>query len=509
MKRLIYLSVALLGTLLSISCGAGQPPEEAINSQPATGGQAALADIEEADPDQIEGESFVGDHLIRESWTGDLDGMVERRRIRALVVYSKTFYFYDMGQARGVTVEGLREFENVLNKKLKLGPDKHVNVIYIPVSRDRLIPGLEEGLGDIAASNLTITPERQKLVDFSIPVASGVKEIVVSGPGAPEVHQLSDLSGKEVYVRRSSSYYETLARFNSQLQSQGKPPVIIQEADENLEDEDILEMVNAGLVGLTIVDSHKATLWAEVFPSLRFQRDVAISEDNSIGWAFRKNSPKLEAAVNDFARAHRQGTAFGNTILRRYLQDTKWVRNATSEQEMAKRQAVIGLFQKYAAQYEFDWLMVAAQAYQESGLDQNAKSKVGAVGIMQVMPSTAESAPISMKEVDRNLENNVHAGVKILRHYRDQYFNDPELDEMNRTLLCFAAYNAGPNRINRLRQRAAKQGLNPNVWFRNVELVVAKSVGREPVQYVSNVYKYYIAYKLAAEAIARRAAVTQ
>lgn len=163
---------------------------------------------------------------------------------------------------------------------------------------------------------------------------------------------------------------------------------------------------------------------------------------------------------------------------------------------MAKMRAMIDLFQKYAGQYEFDWLMVAAQAYQESQLDQNAKSAVGAVGIMQVMPSTAASAPISVKGVD-DIENNVHAGVRILRHYADHYFMEPELDDVNRMLMAFAAYNAGPNRINRLRKRAAELGLNPNVWFRNVEEVVAKSVGREPVQYVSNVYKYYIAYKLA------------
>ena len=498
-KVVPLLMIALSMIALTSSCRgdpAAQEAAEVVISQPATASQVELANVEEADPGQIEGESFIGDHLVREAWTGDLDGMLKRRYIRALVVRSKTFYFYDKGQARGITYEALKEFEQSLNRKLGLSTGNQVHVMFIPVARDRLIPSLTEGRGDIAAANLTITPDRRQLVDFSTPLLTGVKEIVVTGPSSPAINQADDLSGQEVFVRRSSSYYESLERFNSQLRARGKSPVKIQEAEEHFEDEDVLEMVNAGLTGITIVDSHKAGLWAEIFDDIDPRSDVVISEGNEIAWAFRKNTPQLAAAVNDFIKTHKQGTAFGNTLLRRYLRDAKWVRGATSEQEMAKMRAMIDLFQKYAGQYEFDWLMVAAQAYQESQLDQNAKSAVGAVGIMQVMPSTAASAPISVKGVD-DIENNVHAGVRILRHYADHYFMEPELDDVNRMLMAFAAYNAGPNRINRLRKRAAELGLNPNVWFRNVEEVVAKSVGREPVQYVSNVYKYYIAYKLA------------
>jgi len=491
--RVRFLAVAT--ALLMFSCGG----ETELGTHPATGGQAAMAVLEEGDPDHIEGESFPGDQLVREAWTGDLDGMIQRRYIRALVVLSKTFYFYEKGRPYGITYESLKEFERDLNQKLGLGPEEQVHVLFIPVARDRLLPDLVEGFGDIAAANLTITTERSKLVDFSVPAGTGVKEIVVTGSRSPEIRDVGDISGQEVYVRRSSSYYESLERLNSKLRSEGKPSVRIREADESLEDEDILEMVNAGLVGMTIVDSHTAALWAETFDQIRPLPDVAISEDNAIGWAFRKNSPQLAKAVNDFGQTHKIGTAFGNILLRRYYGNAKRLRNAASEQEMAKMRLLTKLFQKYAGQYDFDWLMVTAQAYQESGLDQNVKSAAGAVGIMQVMPSTAEAEPISVDNVEE-IEANIHAGVKILRYYADHYFSEPELDEMNRMLFSFAAYNAGPNRINRLRRRAAEQGLDPNIWFRNVELVAAKSIGRETVQYVSNIVKYYIAYKLAAEA---------
>jgi membrane-bound lytic murein transglycosylase MltF len=244
------------------------------------------------------------------------------------------------------------------------------------------------------------------------------------------------------------------------------------------------------------VDDHKLQLWTQVFSDIKVHKDIAINTGGEIALAFRKDSPKLAAVINEFVKSHRAGTSFGNTLLRRYLRNTKWVRNATSEQELEKFRATIELFQKYATAYDFDWLMVAAQAYQESRLDNNARNPSGAVGIMQVLPSTAAGSPINIKDVHK-LENNIHAGVKVLRHYRDQYFNDPELDEENQTLMAFAGYNAGPNRINRMRKKAAEQGYDPNQWFDNVQRVVAKNVGREPVLYVANIYKYYVAYKLA------------
>jgi membrane-bound lytic murein transglycosylase MltF len=165
---------------------------------------------------------------------------------------------------------------------------------------------------------------------------------------------------------------------------------------------------------------------------------------------------------------------------------------------MKKFQEYVQYFQKYAQEYDFDYLMLVAQGYQESLLDQSRKNPSGAVGIMQVIPRYAAAPPISISNVDR-AENNIQAGAKMLRNIAETYFNDDKLDATNKTLMVFAAYNAGPNRIVRLRRKAAREGLNPNQWFGNVELVVAKDVGQETVQYVNNIYKYYVAYKLTLE----------
>jgi membrane-bound lytic murein transglycosylase MltF len=222
----------------------------------------------------------------------------------------------------------------------------------------------------------------------------------------------------------------------------------------------------------------------------------------------RKNNPQLKQLLAGFISTHGARTSFGNTVLRRYLQKTTWVKNSTSQQEMAKFIATIALFQKYATEYDFDYLMIAAQGYQESMLNQDRKSRRGAVGIMQVLPKYAAASPINISSVG-NADGNIHAGVKMLRNIADTYFNDGNLDATNRTLFVFAAYNAGPSRIAGLRKKASEMGLDPNVWFSNVELVAAQDIGQETVTYVGNIYKYYVSYKLALEERTRRQKAAQ
>ncbi len=432
-----------------------------------------------------------------DTWTGDFDGMVERHRIRALVAFSKTFYFLDQGTQRGASYEVLKEFEKTINKALKKKTVK-VEMVFIPVSRDGLIPGLVEGRGDIAAANLTITPERQEFVDFSDPFFTGVSEIVVSGPGAPKLASVDDLAGKTIHVRESSSYYASLVLLNEQLKKAGKSEVKLIPADENLEDEDLLEMVNAGLMLMIVMDSHKAEFWAQIFDKITLNPKVAVRTGGKIAWAFRKDSPKLKKTVNAFVKKNKKGTLMGNIIFKRYLKNTKYVKNSLSDEELAKFEATIDLFQKYSSQYDFDWLILAALGYQESGLDQSVRSHVGAVGVMQVMPSTASDPKVNIPNIEE-VEPNIHAGVKYLHFLHHRYFRDSAVDELNQWLFTFAAYNAGPARVRRLRKEATEIGLDPNIWFRNVEIVAAKRIGRETVQYVSNIYKYYAAYRLLTE----------
>jgi membrane-bound lytic murein transglycosylase MltF len=433
---------------------------------------------------------------------GDFDEMVQHGTIRALVVYSKTFYFLDRGRQHGISYEVLKEFEKFINKKLKTKILK-VQVVFIPVSRDELMPSLLNGLGDIAVANLTITTERQKQVDFSNPFLGGVKELLVTGPAAPPINSIDDLTGKEIHVRRSSSYYESLIQLNTSFKNAGKSQMKLVLADEIFEDEDLLEMVNAGLIPMIVMDSHKAQFWKQIFDNIAVHQGIAVRAGGEIAWAFRKNSPKLKAVVNDFVKGHKKGTMLGNILFKRYLQNTKYVKNSMSEKELKKYNSMVQLFKKYAGEYNFNSLMIAAQAYQESGLDNSRRSHAGAVGVMQLLPTTAADPNVSIANIEK-LENNIHAGTKYLRFIIDRYYKDEPMDDVNKLLFAFASYNAGPARVRGLRKEAVAMGLDPNVWFRNVEIVAAKSIGRETVQYVSNIYKYYIAYQMVVKQIDKK-----
>jgi membrane-bound lytic murein transglycosylase MltF len=361
------------------------------------------------------------------------------------------------------------------------------------VSRDELIPSLNAGRGDVIMADMTVTPERQALVDFTEPWIGGVDEIVVTAPGEPPVASVDDLAGREVFVRPSSSYYASLLRANERLTATAKKPITLTPAPEEFEDEDLLEMANAGLVRLLIVDNHKAWFWQRVWPKLRLYPAVTLRTGGEIAWAVRKNSPELVSALDTFLADNGKDSLNARMIFRRYLLNTQYAKNATADAAGARFRRLVAMFRKYGARYNLDWMLMAAQGYQESKLDQNARSQVGAVGVMQVMPDTGKSLGVGdIHAVDPN----IHAGVKYIRQMIDRNFAGEPVDDLNKVLFAFAAYNAGPGRLRQLRREAVDRGLDGNVWFDNVERVAADRIGRETVTYVSNIYKYYVAYLL-------------
>ncbi len=434
---------------------------------------------------------------VMHSMKGDYPELVKRRVIRVLVPPSKTFFFIDKGRKRGVTYDALMTFEKYINRKQK-NKNLQIKVVVLPTSRKNLLPDLLAGRGEIAAGNLTVTPERRKLVDFSEPILTGINEIIVTGSKEPALNSLFDLAGREVFVRRSSSYYSSLQYLNKTLQEAGKQPVKIQLVDEYLEDEDLLEMVNAELLPMVVVDDIKGRFWGKIFPHIVLHPDLQVRAGGKIAWAIRKDTPKLKEVVNGFIRKNKKGTLTGNILYDRYWKNTKYVRNNLNSRERKRYKQTVALFKKYGKKFAFPYLLLTALAYQESGLDQKKRSHAGAVGIMQVLPKTATDKNVGIRHIDK-IDNNVHAGSKYLRFMKNRCFSDGSLDELNCDLFTIAAYNAGPARIAQLRKEAKRRGLNPNVWFNNVEVIAARRIGRETVRYVSNIYKYYVAYKRIAQ----------
>ncbi len=480
LRLLPFLMVPFILSLLILgACEGGKDKDEDKAAAAETAAKDSLLELIES---------------VGEVRFGDLEAIRERGVLRALVTYSRTDFFLDHGRIRGIQADFLREFEKQLNAGIE-DPTRRTRVHFLPVAFDQLIPALNAGLGDVAAAFLTLTPERLQMVDFAASRRMTVDEIVVSHQAAPALGGLEDLAGREVYVLRNSSYAEHLRKLNDGFRERGLAPVAVVEADPLLLSEDILEMVNAGIVDVTVVDSYRAELWARVLPALVLHHDLRLAEGNAVGWAVRETSPRLKAELESFITAKGKGSLIGNILFREYFENTQWIEDPT-EGERRRVERYFALFREYGERYGFDELMLAAVAFQESGLRHDRRSHRGAVGIMQLLPTTAADPNVGIPDIS-DVEDNIHAGTRYLAFLRDRYFADPAITEADRRALTWAAYNAGPAKVRRMRALAAELGLDPDVWFGNVEVAAGRIVGRETVTYVANIQKYYVAYQLA------------
>jgi len=437
--------------------------------------------------------------ISNKPWTGDFDQMLDRRIIRVLVPYSRTLYFNDKGHERGITADTVRDFERWINKKYaKTLRKRPLTVFIIPTTRDKLLPDVTKGIGDIAAGDITVTEDRLKVVDFASAADwLSMKELVVTGPKKPAIGTSDDLSGKTVHVRKSSSYYESLEALNARFKKEGKPAAKLVLVPDALEDEDMMEMINAGLLEAIIVDDWLAKMWAQILPKIKVNEQAAVREGGKVGWAIRKESPKLKAEILKFYETFLKKQGVLAYRLKQYMSRVKQIKDPTGQAEWKRFEETLALFEKYGQEYNFDSLLLAAQGYQESHLDQKRKSPVGAVGVMQVMPATGKELKVGDITVT---EPNIHAGAKYMDQLMTKYFPDADFKENNRSLFAFASYNAGPGNISKMRKEATKRGLDPDKWLNNVEIVTAEKIGMETTTYVRNIFKYYVAYKLQLEA---------
>ena len=501
--------LSVCGIVLALSCsGPSSPPGNAegrplSNSTKKTEPTSESQGEPSATPPGTDSDVEFGAVLTRfnEPFTGDLKDLRQRGFIRVLVSYSKSNFFYDAGHPKGFEVELFRQFEDYLNRGKSL--KDRVRIVFVTAPFDRLLEDLRDGRGDIAAAGLTITPARRAQVAFSDPYLADVREVVVANRSLRGLRAAEDLAGRQIHVVAGSSYVEHLNDLSREFVASGLPAIEVVEMGSDLVTEDLLEMVHAGVLELTVVDHHIAEAWAEVLTQIQVRDDLAIHAGGAIGWAVRRENPKLRELLDSFVRQNRKGTLLGNILFKRYFARSKWIRNPLSPTDRAKVEDGAAVWKKYGEQYDIDWLALVAQAYQESGLDQRKTSPAGAVGVLQLLPSTAADPSVGIPDIT-TLENNIHAGAKYLAFLRERYFSDPEIEPKARLDFAWAAYNAGPARIRRLRRAAEERGLDPNRWFHNVEEIAAEEIGRETIDYVANINKYYVAYRLSFEAEQRR-----
>ena len=426
---------------------------------------------------------------------GDLDRVLEERRLRVLVPYARPFFFVEDGQPKGITFELFREFGTWLEEQNDLRRGD-LSIICIPCPLDAVVPWLNEGYGDVAAGALTITPERSAEVAFTAPLVKDVDEVLLASQDAPPVASLSDLAGREVWVADGSSYAEHLAARSEELVAKGLEPIRIMRARPTLTTTALIEMVHAGILDYIVCDAYLAELWAQELDGLRLHLDVKVHTGGELAWAMRKDNTQLHAALNEFAKTAKKGSLLGNILIKRYFGSTKWIHNPIDEEHRARIDRYAGWIQELSEEYDFDWLRVAAQCFQESRLDPDAVSRSGALGLMQLLPSTAKDMGC---EDPTDPKQNLRAGIKYLDWLRTNFFDEPELEEEERMNFILAAYNAGPGNVRRWRKEAPEHGLDPNRWRHNVERLALEHVGVQPVRYVDNIEAYYVAYTLAIE----------
>jgi membrane-bound lytic murein transglycosylase MltF len=430
-----------------------------------------------------------------------------KRSIRVLVNYNATNYFIIKGKQAGLEYELMNSFEKSLNKGHSA--DKKIHFIFISLPFDQLIPALLNGQGDIIAAGMTITPERSAKIAFSNPYRTNISEVTVRHRDAEKLENADQLAGKTVHVVRGSSYFSHLQQLNNRFKKEKKSAINIIQTDKSLVSEDILQMVNAGIYQYSVMDSHIASLWSRVLDNIVIETDATISTGSQIAWGVRKNDTALKFKLNTFLKDHKQGTMIGNVLFNRYYKHTKWINNPVSDSSMKRLHEYQKSFIKYGQQYDIDWVMLTALGYQESKLNQWAVSKQGAVGVMQIKPSTAADKNVNITGVKNSYDRNIHAATRYLAFLRSRYFSDPKIAPVEQLAFTLAAYNAGPGRIIKMRSKAKLLGKDPDKWFFNVEEVTRRYTSSEPVIYVANIMKYYLAFKSTIDAEDARMRATQ
>lgn len=425
---------------------------------------------------------------VESSFTGDLTELRERRIIRVLVSHTRTNFFTTPRGFRGIEYDLLKSYENYLNTGVRK-KRYETHLTFIPVPFSELLEKLAEGYGDIAASGITVTHKRAESIDFTDPYITEINEVLVSNVHSTKVKNISDLSGKKIVVVANSSYLSHLTLINQLLERVRFETIDIVVADKMLEAEDLLELVNRRVYDYTIVDNHIANIWEDVLNNIQVHPKIIFAKNSNIAWAVQKDLPELKQSLNSFIQKHaKKGNLLGNSVYNKYFGDSYWLSKPLTHDLLKKKPCLRYYFEYYSEFYDIDWQLVASLAYQESHFKQHKKSSAGAIGIMQIKPSTARDRQVNIKNINR-LENNIHAGIKYLTFLKERYFSDQKYTEKESLNFALAAYNAGPARVQRLQNEAKKDGLNPFVWFYNVETVARKRVGLETVNYVASIQK--------------------
>ncbi|WP_019410718.1 transglycosylase SLT domain-containing protein [Pseudomonas psychrophila] len=418
----------------------------------------------------------------------DLAQIRSSQVLRVLVNQSRNSSGEVQGQDIGVEYHRLRAFERYLNARARDGQE--ISLKIIPKAKDQLLGALMRGEGDLMAPGELLDVKPTHAVSPSDPIVERVPLLLVGVKGERHYTRFEQLSGRTVALTTGSAAGDSINLINQKLALRKLPPVKVEWVDPSLAVEDVLEMVQAGIFHLTIVEKPIAERWATLMPKLRFDRQVLISEPAAMRWFVRRDASMLHASVDKFLASYKapsnQDVAFERVYRRLYR-----VHYPLAKADRQKLEKLRPVLQKHARQQGMDWLNLAALAFKESALDPAARGSGGATGLLQITPSAAQR--VGVNDI-KNVDSNVQAGAKYLALIRRKFFSSPKLNERERMAFVLAAYNMGPERVQAMRAEAKRRGLNPNQWFFQVERIAMEQVGMSGVSYVNSVNKYYLAF---------------
>ncbi|MCI5147922.1 MAG: lytic transglycosylase F [Candidatus Electrothrix sp. MAN1_4] len=434
----------------------------------------------------------------REIWLGDLDGILERGQLRVLLSFSPTFFFQAKGQKMGLSTEILKRYEQFLNDQVVLG-DKKMKLVFLPTPQERLLADLLAGKGDIVAADIQIQPAQKKQVKYISPVALEIQEVLVTRPDAAQFKSIFNLSGQKITVRANSPYAASLQELNNTLTSIGRKPVVIQEADPFLKDENLLEMTAAGLLPMTVIDSHVGKFWSTILHNIQLHKKIALRTAKELTWAIRADNILLEESIKYFKKNDYFPQNAHQALTEYYRKRGDFLKNNLELGPLEHYQSMQAFFEKYGKKYHFPPLLLAALAFQTSEFDPEFIGKNRAVGVMGLDPSAIlqEGLKTDLKKI-REPAYNIETAARYLRFLIDRYFSSPTLSKLDQTLMALAAYKANPEQVTAARKKAALAGYNPDIWFNHTEnAFLSEDLGeyKNIAQYVGNIYKYSKAYE--------------
>ena len=438
---------------------------------------------------------FTQTNKAPEIWSGSYSEMIGRGEIRMAVPYNRTIYINEKGVPRGLSVEVSKGFARWVNTKyagqLKGGS---VSIKLVPTVAPELLNSLSSGRADIAIGDIGLYEPIPNSQQFIVNHASKEgQEVLLTGPGSPPLKKMADLSGQTVYGSRNTNFQKTFSALNKELKRNGKLLINLASPLGDLDDEDLLEMLNSGLISYVTVADWKFKLWQSIYKNITVHADLSVQDSGWVGWVVRSTNRDLNDDLIDFYESDDFVKSLSAFRQDDYKQHLKGLKDPMDKTVWTRFESMRPLFNRFGAQYKLSPLILASLGFQETLLNQSAVSAVGAIGVMQLMPATGMSLGVGDIHL---LEPNLHGGADYMNQLISKYFPDVQFEGNNRSLFAVASYNIGPNNVAKARERAKDIGFDPNRWFGNVEFTATEHMGYEPMIYVRNVYKYYISYSL-------------